>query len=62
MPATAEIRDWHYQEGVLEVTITDTQLENRVYVERLGESRRFADVAVEPGAGPDKAVIRLEVM
>lgn len=61
LPATTQINVWDFQNGELELTVEDPELDNRRYIEALDQSSMFGDVRVQPGTVVNTAVISLRV-
>jgi hypothetical protein len=55
------ILEWEYQQGNLIVKISDQELDNRSYVEKLSAVDGFGDVRIDPGVQPTEAVITIPV-
>lgn len=62
MPQTVEIISWAYENRILEVQLKDEALDNRLYIEQLGQSPRFLAPKVEPGSSPDNVTVVFGVL
>lgn len=61
IPQTATITEWIYLDETLRVQLKDKNLDNRDYLERLGNSRLFNDASIAPGSDAQSAIVSLEV-